>query len=219
MTISYGDKSDEELLYLYGFALGRNPSNTLLVRAHGDLLHGKPEENERRLALLAAKGLRPMALLPAPEASPAPLPAELVRVAECLALPDAEVQRQLDLLEAHQGGDGRGGSGSGRDVAALGLELGDAAYWELFRRRPLSEQMAVLAAAVSMLAGTVSGMEDDKEGTGALERDVDLLVKGGLPPRVAGCVVYRAAQKRVAREWLVRARSELHDVVSRLKQN
>jgi hypothetical protein len=65
ITISYGDKSNEELLFLYGFALKDNPADTLMVACP---LPPDPADWDQtlpaRLQLLRNRGLAPQFFLP-----------------------------------------------------------------------------------------------------------------------------------------------------------
>lgn len=64
----------------------------------------------------------------------------------------------------------------------------------------------------------MESLEDDADGTGTLESDIRLLQGGSLAPSEVSPVVYRAGLKRMAREWLVRAKTELQEVLGELQR-
>jgi hypothetical protein len=65
VTIDYGGKSNEELLFLYGFALPRNEAEVLTVVCPLPPPGQWDEQLQARLALLERRGLRPQLHLPA----------------------------------------------------------------------------------------------------------------------------------------------------------
>lgn len=90
-------------------------------------------------------------------------------------------------------------------------------------------RMAVLTTLVRLLEAAVVGLEGPG-GTGPLEADVAALAAAasgaaappgapdlGASPHAAPCVAYRATQKRIARDWLARARELLAGEVAALE--
>lgn len=205
ITVSYGDKSDEELLFMHGFALGRNPHNRLMVQMDPTALALREASLAARCELMALEGGVPFLQLPSPECVEPPFPARALRCAEILTLAPAELEAELAAARSGRPGVHRG-------------PTEDAVKWAEFKRRPLAEQMALLSVLRGLLEQTVEAMEDAAKGTGALEHDVQLLQRGGLPARVLPCVLYRAGLKRMAREWLVRAKAELAEVIADLRE-
>jgi hypothetical protein len=65
ITINYGDKSNEELLYLYGFALEGNAHDILMVGCPLPPPSDWDETLHARVQLLRARGLTPQVFLPA----------------------------------------------------------------------------------------------------------------------------------------------------------
>ena len=143
LKISYGDKSNEELLFVHGFAERDNPHDTLVraraggtlrrVRRRAGAARGESRETDSldaeiereaataRLTLLKLLGLPPQVILPAtPPASLKALPRD---TRDALAVWGA-TPTQLDKwlrreLDARLGG---GGGGGGGDRAAAPLD-------------------------------------------------------------------------------------------------
>mmetsp|Transcript_29723 Transcript_29723/g.87957 ORF Transcript_29723/g.87957 Transcript_29723/m.87957 type:complete len:158 (-) Transcript_29723:139-612(-) len=90
----------------------------------------------------------------------------------------------------------------------------------------LGVRLGALAAAVKMLEARVQDQEGE-HGSGTMEQDKELLrdmqnmdttQMSTSQRRRHACVVYRYEQKRIAREYLKMARSELQDVLSLLNE-
>lgn len=139
LTISYGDKSNEQLLMLYGFATPDNPHEQLMIPCPLPPKDAWGEDIISRLQLLQARGLKPQVFLSAAYlaqlADGAPgrqhrraLTPEVRRVLEVFVYPPEEVARRLELLEqqgveeeqAAADGEQRRGSGSGAGSRAGG---------------------------------------------------------------------------------------------------
>ncbi|KAL4425721.1 hypothetical protein ABPG75_009737 [Micractinium tetrahymenae] len=110
VTIDYGGKSNEELMFLYGFAIRDNPAEVLTLMCPlpppgewDELLHA-------RLALLSARDLRPQLHLPA---------ADLPRL--------GAVEAEKDAAAVKRGSSKAGGAASGRaggsDASVLASDL------------------------------------------------------------------------------------------------
>ncbi|KAK2974763.1 hypothetical protein RJ640_027124 [Escallonia rubra] len=63
VSISYGDKGNEELLYLYGFVIDNNPDDYIMVHYPADAIHSVPF-SESKIQLLEAQKAEMRCLLP-----------------------------------------------------------------------------------------------------------------------------------------------------------
>eukprot|EP00873_Tetraselmis_striata_P037760 jgi/Tetstr1/458024/TSEL_044533.t1 len=162
IAISYGDKSNEELLFAYGFTEEGNPHDRLMVHCPVPPQDTWDETMRSRMLLLMSRSLSPQLFLP--------------------------------LLPP------------GRAL----LQLPDEAWDTLEGRR-----MAVLSTLVRLLEMRVEALEGE-EGTGPLEADLQALADGAVAPKLRHALVYRAAQKRMAREYLLAVRAALQDVMREL---
>jgi hypothetical protein len=237
LTISYGDKSNEELLMLYGFATQNNPNDQLMIPCPLPPRQEWPDETVGRLRLLQARGLRPQLFLSASrlaalqEGAPgrergSALDGDARRVLEAFVMSPAELAARLDALERGGGGGGGddddeewpAGGGEGRPAgsgAGAGARAAAAA-----RVERLGAEMALITTLVRLLELKVVELEGEEEGTGPLEGDeVRLEEQGGgrLAPWLRSCLLYRAGQKRLARGWLAAARRELQETLGALR--
>lgn len=89
---------------------------------------------------------------------------------------------------------------------------------KLPEREFLSVQLAVYTSFCKLLSLHLHAMEGP-DGTGPLDDDVALIGKGeeGMPPEAWSCVVYRAGQKRIVREYLTLATEKLRCITERMK--
>ena len=230
LLIDYGDKSQEELLLLYGFAHAATAHGVLMVPcplpADGAAWDADLED---RLELLRVRGLAPQLFLtadgPQPQArrgwlrgsssSPPPggadLPDGVWPTLEAFVLDPTDVR---DALKAA--------------AAATAAAPGDPAPPPPPPHSPRAEadapglRMAVLTTLARLLEATVVALEGEG-GTGPLEADVGLLEddaagRATLTPVARACVAYRAGQKRAARLWLVEARRLLDDQMTRMEK-
>lgn len=230
VTISYGDKSNEELLFLYGFALQDNPADVLTVMCPLPPPDEWDDVLEGRLRLLAARGRRPQLFLPAAElegpAGAAPSNA---------ASSGRSLWRPWTWLR-------RGGGGSAAAVTELALPEGVCDTLEVFvmdssqlaaeldaldaggeghcgapataaaaaasgvssEVETAGLRLAVLTTLVRLLELKSGAMESDDEGTGSPEADEAMLAAKGaqLPPNQLHALLYRLGQKRLARRYL-----------------
>lgn len=202
VTIDYGGKSNEELLFLHGLALPRNDAEVLTVML--PLPASADEWDEQlasRLALLQQHGLRPQLHLPAAHlAQPAetgghatdcgvhpPLPEGVAETLAVFVLEPGQVAQQLQAGEREC-----------IDAAGQGLWL------------------AVLATLVRLLELKAQEMEGEG-GTGLLEDDEKLLLEArDLPRNQLYALHYRLGQKQLARDYLVYAKRLLQAEVTRL---
>lgn len=84
----------------------------------------------------------------------------------------------------------------------------------------LSVDLAVYSTFCKLLALHLEAMEGP-EGTGPLDDDLAIIMKGEEHVSAAqwGCVVYRAAQKRIVREYLRLANEKLIKVTTELREH
>lgn len=210
ITISYGDKSNEQLLMAYGFTQTDNLNDFLMIGCPIAGPEGQDEILQARLEVLRARGLTPQLFLPAKKLDVRPTHSKHDR---SLFLPDDVLQTlEVFVMERKQ----------------LLAELTAAAEQEtavntLTPVEKSGERMAVLTTLVGLLMKTHDELEGD-EGTGSLEDDMKILEEAewddhdSISDRQLACVIYRSSQKRIAREYLIRAQQELAKEMQRLKQ-
>lgn len=89
----------------------------------------------------------------------------------------------------------------------------------LSRRERLGIDLAVLTSFCKLLVLHVDAMEG-AEGTGPLDDDLALIQKGrdALGKAQWDCVVYRAGQKRILRQYLKEANAKLVQVTEEMKE-
>ncbi|KXZ56254.1 hypothetical protein GPECTOR_1g221 [Gonium pectorale] len=203
LFISYGDKSNEELLMLYGFALEHNPHDHLMMfcplppkAEWDDVMHA-------RMELLHAYGLRPQFFLPHPDqvASSQPEPAaakgraaaaatrkgnEVLDTLEVFVLNFQELAVRSKVLQAKME-ERRAARASGLPLAAASqhspvlqlsglrgrLEKMGVAELRHFLNA-MGLRMATLTTFIRLLELKVLDLEG-AEGTGTLEEDERLL--------------------------------------------
>ena len=80
--------------------------------------------------------------------------------------------------------------------------------------------MAVFTSFCKLLALHLDAMEGP-EGTGPLDDDLTIIEKGEDSVTAAqwGCVVYRAGQKRIVREYLRLANDKLSRIAAEMRQH
>jgi len=201
IAISYGDKSNEELLFAYGFTEEGNPHDRLMVHCPVPPQDTWDETMRSRMLLLMSRSLSPQLFLPLlpPGRAPLQLPDEAWDTLEVFVLSKRELAAAIESLD-----DGDSDGDGGGRVARRG-----GAPAEPGRR------MAVLSTLVRLLEMRVEALEGE-EGTGPLEADLQALADGAVAPKLRHALVYRAAQKRMAREYLLAVRAALQDVMREL---
>lgn len=205
LAITYGDKSNEELLFHYGFVEDANPHDVLMVACPLPPMEEWGEEMHARAALLAAQDLTPQLFLPRPQPSHRDLPPEAFATLAALvmdppqlaaALRRAEAQHSEETFSAIKTAAGPTADAGGQPAAAS-----EAGGGQQEAAAAAGLRMAVLTSAARLLEAKVAEMEGP-DGTGPLEQDVAHLSQMRLPSSVRACLVYRAGQKRIARDWL-----------------
>jgi hypothetical protein len=146
---------------------------------------------------------------------------------EAFVVPPEEVAERLRLL------DELGPAGAEQASRAAVAAASDPSAPATARVEALGWAMATLTTFVRLLELRVLALESEDEGTGALERDLDMLVieAGGgggggggggknppLEPWRRACVLYRAGQKRLVRGYLRAARAELQATLAELRE-
>ncbi|KAA6422499.1 MAG: hypothetical protein FRX49_07674 [Trebouxia sp. A1-2] len=209
ITIDYGDKSNEQLLLNYGFAQPNNMNDVLTIMCPVSPPEDRDDILTARLNLLLSRGLMPRLFLPAKLLDGRPtrtgkdrslrLPEEVEEILKIFVMVPkqlrAEVVSELDPEPAQNTLDAVEESG---------------------------ERMAVLTTLVGLLELKHLQLEGES-GTGSLEADMKLIEaeanKEGdrIPDAKWACLVYRSSQKRIAREYLIRARKELAAEMNRMR--
>ncbi|GBF87660.1 hypothetical protein Rsub_00371 [Raphidocelis subcapitata] len=233
LTISYGDKSNEELLMLYGFASADNPHEQLMIPCPLPPPDEWTDDTRARLELLRARGAAPQIFLPAArlptldsgargwrrgggggvaDDAGSALPSEARAVLEAFIMPPEQVAARLDAL-------GRGGDEAAAAAAVSGAAAAGEAEGVTQRVERLGNEMALITTLVRLLELRVLALEGDEEGTGPLEADEARLAADGplLAPWLRACLLYRMGQKALARAYLAAARHELQDTMRALR--
>ncbi|PRW58784.1 ribulose-1,5 bisphosphate carboxylase oxygenase large subunit N- chloroplastic isoform X1 [Chlorella sorokiniana] len=241
ITINYGDKSNEELLFLYGFAVQDNPHEVLTLMcplpppAEWDGLL------EARLLLLQRRGLRPQLHLPAADLSrlgagedakaaaaakagrvassdevlASDLPDHVLEILEVFVMEPAQVAAELEAPEASSSSASSASASASSSSSGAGAAAvgGKKGEAEASGRR-----MALLTTLVRLLELKALEMEDGVEGTGPLEADQELLAAAGeaLPRNQRHALLYRMGQKALARAYLVHAKKLLQREMAHL---
>ena len=218
VRIDYGARSNEELLFTYGFVDPHNPHDTLLLSAPltaGDL---ENPVNQARMELLHARGLRPQAFLPLAGVSthgdgghqPATakeFPPEVIAMMEVMVLPQKKLAEALELARAEAEVQGAG-AGAGADAGNPAVKSGKGDAQE--------PSFAALTLLVRLMQLQVYNLEGPG-GTGSLEHDTATMLKhlmaekdGEGASEYAGsplsrnayhALLYRMNQKRIARAY------------------
>lgn len=189
--IDYGEKSNEQLLLLYGFAEIGNKHELLMVQCPLPELRDRGPDWQLRLYLLQQAGLTPQLFLTQDfiegfkhKPRECPVPAEAWQTLQLLV---SEPQRLQALANS-----------SGAAFSSPEEEEGT--------------HLAGLTALVRLLELKLYELEGE-QGTGPLEDDIRLLEahENGttLSNSLQACIIYRAGQKRLARLYLDAARSAL----------
>ncbi|KAK9806362.1 hypothetical protein WJX72_011435 [[Myrmecia] bisecta] len=204
VTIDYGDKSNEELFLLHGFTLDYNPHDVLMVRCPLPPSDQWDRTLQARVELLQEKGLTPQLFLPTSAIEQTGGSNELHLSEGAWQTLEAFVMEPQHLAAELQQADGPVTRAARSEVEESGL------------------RMAALTTLVRLLEVKAVEMEGEG-GTGLLEDDIQLLETidndkdNVVPASTRSCIVYRARQKHLAREYLRRARIELSREMARLK--
>ena len=227
ITINYGDKSNEELLFLYGFVQENNNNDVLMVPC--PLKH--PSEwdpvMQARIALLQSRGLAPRLFLPlsfldkmkkvavnkgastntsktkvVKKVEQDDIPSEVMQTLEVFVMETKDLTRELESID----NSGHDNNNSGAIAGRKSVIPND------IQRSGL--RMALLTTLVRLLELKVLELEGMESGTGSLENDERLMMRsvtgeegGGeegalLSGRERMALVYRIGQKKLAREYL-----------------
>lgn len=225
LSIKYGEKSNEELLFSHGFTLDMNSSARLMLNCHLINEDGDTGVRDKRLELLVLRELKPQFFLEGGQQIARALqhaigiskkvqevksvhkitlmglfPAELWNILDVIAVNGKELDEKLLSSSAN----GRQASLSSQvpsTVESVGLH------------------MAKVAVLIKLLEQRMDSLEGE-EGTGSLEDDIELMQKvadGATKSWKWYCLVYRAEQKKLTRDWLLVSRIHMQEVVAVLK--
>lgn len=211
ITISYGDKSNEQLLMSYGFTQTSNINDVLMVKCPIAPPEDRDEVLNARLELLQSRGLKPQLFLPATLIDVRPTRTGKDRH---LRLPQ-DVEETLKILVMMP-----------KQLAAelASEESVVPAQNTLDEVEESGERMAVLTTLVGLLQLKHTQMEDNEDGTGSLESDIQLMDADNdnegdsTSDAKRACLRYRSSQKRIAREYWIRAREELDSELNRMRK-
>ena len=104
------------------------------------------------------------------------------------------------------------------ETAALAKGDAELDTSKLPKQHRLSIELAVYTSFVQLLTLHLHALEGPT-GTGTLDRDIEIISKGpaGVSADSWNCVVYRAGQKRIVREYLRLANERLDKVTAEMK--
>ncbi|KAK3280255.1 hypothetical protein CYMTET_11898 [Cymbomonas tetramitiformis] len=207
VRIDYGEKGNEELLFLYGFVEEGNPHETLMLH------YPLPEESkwnlgtQAKVQLLQTFGLTVQFFLGMPDERnvAAAFPQELMDAMMVLSMTDDEAEGYLRMVQQWGAGDPATGE------SAEGVQVMDSlrAAWrdataskgDAPGRRPAEELL------VDLLRNKVSELE---LASGAVADDLKIFNADNfkdLPYNVKTCVRYRLGQKLLAKKLVEAAQS------------
>lgn len=246
VTIAYGEQSNEELLFNYGFAELDNPNEVLMVACPLPPPGEWDTTLQSRVALLQARGLSPQIFLPAQHLTPEERGGcrrrkghiryhgrrgrdrELAGPGAVQALVCDEAVQELDLpagvmetlevfvMEPKDVLAELDGTAQGSGAAA-GRTQSAHSMGELEQS---GLRLALLTTLVRLLELKVDELENPATGTGPLEDD-EKMVEGGTAGEVSGhrrqALVYRLGQKKVARQYLIYANELLQQEMRHLR--
>eukprot|EP00798_Chlamydomonas_sp_ICE-L_P022346 gene22346-29438_t len=239
LTVSYGDKGNEELLMLFGFAELDNPHEAIIMAppigpssTWDDLMHA-------RMRLLRTLGIQPQLLLPVSALAPtipsgtpnakkasqhiSVVPQAALDILEIFALDYKEVNMRNRLAQSAGGRDPRGTSPTADGEGTQGgvaTQVGGAQHAALdmdaidrqkekMSPEELISSSSQLRLRANSLMVLVRMLEMRKR---ELEGEDGT---GTLEQDEAWqwvCLVYRLGQKRLTREYVARTRAELKEV-------
>jgi hypothetical protein len=245
LTISYGDKSNEELLMLHGFAIPGNPNDKVMLSLPFPPSSAWDEATMARIELIKRLGCGMQFFLPsianvetkgAEAMSSIEMPSDLLAALEVLSLKPQELAAKLSSSQEQSP------HASKVDEVALIISRIERIPQQEVKeaQEKLGLRMGALATLIKMLEVRVQELEGD-QGTGTLERDRRLMrralrdlkeggdaggeedqesPRGGSREQLAtrtACVVYRSEQKRITRAYLVAARLKLQQVLAAMQ--
>ena len=182
LTINYGDRSNEEFFFLYGFVPNMNPNDVLRIHLRENTVRA-----EHRV--FRHQSPSPSLVLPGGDALRAAQEnVDTVPVGELTSLIPKEVWDRLIMIS-----EGR------QKQSRLSIESNDetSGSVETEPRDPIDKLVQVLEEYEEILEGVL--------GTGPLEKDIEILenfVYGKEPQWLWNVCVYRSTQKKLNREWL-----------------
>lgn len=184
ITISYGDKSNEELMFMYGFALRDNPDDKLMVPPPVPADTSQWDASaSKRMNLVQQAGEDARSFLAR-------------RDARTRHEARKTVESVLPKLQVFVMGDN---------------ELSMARERPEVLTEPVTDnerRFATLSLLANMLEAQVNQLEN---ATGSAANDENLLSSGTLDRRRRNCVVYRLGQKELAKSYLSAARELLRE--------
>jgi hypothetical protein len=184
ITISYGDKSNEELMFMYGFAIRDNPDDKLMVPPPLPADTSQWDASaSKRMNLVQQAGEDARSFLPR-------------RGAQTRQQARDTVESVLPKLQAFVMDD-RELSVARDKPEVLTEKVSDG-----------ERRFATLTLLSSMLESKVNELEG---ATGPAANDESLLSSGTLDRRRSNCVVYRLGQKELAKSYLSAAKEMLRE--------
>lgn len=213
VTINYGDdKSDEELLFLYGFcsAIGcsDNENNALMIPCPLESPQTWDVAMQDRIALLRKRAQTPQIFLPKlflekakgsmlkkkkkknEPISGTDLPPGVMSVIEVFVMDPIDVKAELEnsVSPPHSG-------------PHACTERNDVKGKTAIEESGL--RLAVLTTVMRLIELQIAELEGEETGTGSLEQDEMVVKAGGLSSSRHGyALAYRMGQKRLARDYL-----------------
>lgn len=240
ITINYGNKSNEQLLFLYGFVLEDNPDDNLMVACPLPPHEEWDKLMQARIALLQQRGLKPQLFLPMKhleeylrceslrnrrkqKAKSGPvekseLPEGVVETLEVFIMEPRDILKELESATSSLSGkEGDANTQNNTHLTARKNENHNLHHGNSLIESS-GNRMAWLTTLSRLLELKCEELEGS-DGTGSLEEDEKLLYEGGasLNSRQRMAVIYRASQKRLARQYLKFANSLLQREMSYLK--
>jgi hypothetical protein len=174
MTINYGDKSNEELLFLYGFAVPHNPAEVLTLMCPLPPAAEWDAPLRARLLLLARRGLSPRLHLPAADLPAvadagskglaAGLPEGVLETLEVFIMEPQQVARELQAAEAAEAAAAAAGSAVAVPAAPAAVSASSSSGSGASEADVAGRRMAVLTTLVRLLELKILEMEGGEQG-------------------------------------------------------
>jgi len=243
ITINYGNKSNEELLYLYGFAQEDNKHDMLMVACPLPPPSDWDETLHARVQLLHARGLTPQVFLPAAHLYEASVPrksrgrkkgrrpsdvlfkkerkwevegavAELDLPRGVMETLEVFVMEKKDVLAELNNQEGE--EVHTRGAAADRAPGNSRGVHSLSEIESSGLRLALLTTLVRLLELKIKELEGT---TGPLEADEKLFeeAKLKLNAQQRAALIYRSGQKRLARQYLVYGNALLQQEMRHLR--
>eukprot|EP00210_Caulerpa_lentillifera_P000599 g580.t1 len=187
LTLTYGDKSNEELLYGYGFTLDFNPLEQLTLLIPFAM---KANDERQKMQLLRQLNISPRITLTKVALQEAMRMTERNKLDSILTLIPEQTWSLFEL----------------QNLSAEELETIDAAQFQASMEFPSTNEWLARVNAFKVFLEAIQADLESNNGTGTLEEDILLLEKLNETRNTCDwkrhCIIYRSVQKKMTRDWI-----------------